>query len=332
MKAMLVSRHGPPDALTLTDLPIPQPGPGEVLVRNRVIGVNFVDTQHRAGLYWPVQLPLVPGVEAAGTVAAVGQDVTDFRVGDRVACAGYMGGIYAEYSLIPQGRLISVPEALPLEQVAACLMQGTTSHVLTHQVHPVKAGDTVLVYAAAGGVGMLLVQMAKRLGATVIGTTSSEEKAAAARSAGADHVVLYAEAGLEDAIVRLTGGQRVHVIYDGVGGTLVERSLPLLRARGHLVEYGQSGGRPMPLDISRLSGITGSNNRGSLSLTWASASDYLTTTQELRSVAQAVFDAVLAGDLRIHIAQTYPLEDAAQAHAALESRAVSGKLLLVVDS
>jgi NADPH2:quinone reductase len=330
MKAMLVTQHGPPEALTLTDLPIPQPGPGEVLVRNRVIGVNFVDTQHRAGLYWPVQLPLVPGVEAAGIVAAVGPNVTDFRVGDRVASAGYMGGIYAEYYLIPQGRLVSVPGDLTLDQAAACLMQGTTAYVLTHQVHSVKAGETVLIYAAAGGVGLLLVQMARRLGATVIGTTSSEEKAGMARWAGADHVVLSTEAGLEEAIMRLTGGQGVHVIIDGVGGTLVQASLPLLRARGHLVEYGQSGGRPMPLDISRLSGITGSHNRGSLTLTWASASDYLASTEDLRTVAQAVFDAVLRGDLRTHVAHTYPLEDAAQAHTALESRTVSGKLLLMV--
>jgi len=331
MKAMLVTQHGPPDALTLTDLPIPQPGPGEVLVRNRVIGVNFVDTQHRVGLYWPVQLPLVPGVETAGTVAAVGQEVTDFQIGDRVASAGYMGGIYAEYSLIPQGRLVPVPDALPLEQADACLMQGTTAHVLTHQVHPVKASEVVLIYAAAGGVGLLLVQMAKQLGATVIGTASSEEKASVARSAGADHVVSSTEVGLGDAILRLTDGEGVHIIYDGVGGTLVESSLGLLRTRGHLVEYGQSGGRPMPLDISRLSGITGSNNRGSLTLTWASAGDYLAATQELRTVAQAVFESVLNGDLRIHIAGTYPLEDAAQAHQALESRAVSGKLLLMVD-
>jgi NADPH2:quinone reductase len=331
MKAMVVSRHGPPDALTLAELPIPEPGPQDVLVRNRIIGVNFVDTQHRAGLYWPILLPLVPGVEAAGTVAAVGREVTDFQVGDRVASAGYMGGIYAEYYLIPQGRLIPVPAALTLEQAAACLMQGTTARVLTHDVHPVTAGDVVLVYAAAGGVGLFLVQMAKRAGATVIGTTSSEEKAVVARRAGADHVLLYSETGLEDAIMRLTGGQGVRVIFDGVGGVLVEASLPLLRARGHLVEYGQSGGRPMPLDISRLSGITGSHNRGSLTLTWASASDYLATTWELRDCARAVFDAVLSGDLRIHIAHTYPLEDAAQAHLALESRAVSGKLLLMVD-
>jgi NADPH2:quinone reductase len=195
----------------------------------------------------------------------------------------------------------------------------------------VKAGEVVLIYAAAGGVGLLLVQMAKQLGATVIGTASSEEKAGVARRVGADHVVSSTEAGLEEAILRLTDGQGVHVIYDGVGGTLVESSLGLLRTRGHLVEYGQSGGRPMPLDISRLSGITGSANRGSLSLTWASAGDYLATTHELRAVAQAVFDAVLSDDLRIHVARTYPLQDAAQAHQALESRAVSGKLLLMVD-
>ncbi len=300
MKAIIVYEHGSPDVLQLRDVPIPEPLPDEVLVHNHFVGVNFVDTQHRAGLYYPVALPLIPGTEASGVVAAVGSDVTDFHVADRVAYAGYMGGNYAEFTRVPHDRLVSVPDAMSLEQAAAGLLQGLTAYVLAHQVYPLQAGEVALIHAAAGGVGLLLVQMAKQLGAIVIGTTSSAQKAL------------------------------LSVVYDGVGGSMFEKSLSVLRTRGYLVAFGLANGRPMPFDISRLSGITGTKNRGSLFVTWASINDYMTTAEHLRACADAVFGAVLRGQLHLHLTGVFPLEQAAQTHLLLESRATSGKMLLKV--
>jgi NADPH2:quinone reductase len=328
MKAVIVFQHGTPDVLTLSEIPIPEPKADEVLVENRFIGVNFVDTQHRAGLYYPVALPLIPGIEAAGVVIEVGREVNDFRVGDRVAYAGYMGGLYAEYTSVPQDRLVPVPPDVSLEQAAACLMTGLTAAILTQSAYAVQQGDFVLIHAAAGGVGSFLIQMAKRAGAVVIGVTSSETKASLATGLGADHTVVYAPGAFEREILSLTHNQGVHVIYDGVGGDRLEANLNVLRARGHLVEFGQAGGRPLPLDITRLSGITGTGNRGSLTITWASAGDYLMETAQLRAYARSLFGAVAAGELRILLAKKYPLQAAAEAHRALESRTVSGKLLL----
>jgi NADPH:quinone reductase len=281
-------------------------------------------------LYYPIQLPIIPGVEAAGVVAAVGSAVTDFRVGDRVAYAGYMGGNYAEYTAVPQDRLVPVPDALPLEQAAASLMQGQTAYVLTHQVYSLKGGEFAVIHAAAGGVGLWLVQMAKQLGAVVVGTTSSILKADAARAAGADHVFLYDDPAIDESVLKLTDGQGVHVVYDGVGGAMFEKSLGLLRTRGYLVEYGQSGGQPLPFDITRLSGITGSQNRGSLFVTWASASDYLTTPEASRTCAEVLFSSMIDGSLQTYITDVFPLEDAPKAHQLLESRTISGKLLLKI--
>jgi NADPH:quinone reductase len=332
MKAIIVYRHGSPDALQLRDVPMPEPLPDEVLIHNHFVGVNFVDTQHRAGLYYPIALPLILGTEASGVVAAVGSDVADFRVADRVAYAGYMGGNYAEYTCVPQGRLVPVPNAMPLEQAAASLLQGLTAYVLAHQVYPLQPDDVALIHAAAGGVGLLLVQMAKQLGAVVIGTTSSTQKALLVSQAGADHVIVHAEADFEDTTMQLTNEQGVSVVYDGVGGSMFEKNVSVLRTRGHLVSFGLANGRPVPLDISRLSGITGTRNRGSLSVTWASVNDYIATAEHLRACADAVFDAVLRGRLRLHIMGVFPLEQAAQTHLLLESRATSGKLLLKVSS
>jgi NADPH2:quinone reductase len=329
MQAVVVAQPGGPEVLMPTTLPLPEPGPAEVLVHNRFVGVNFVDTQHRAGLYYPVVYPLIPGIEAAGVVAAVGATVTDFAVGDRVAYAGYMGGDYAEYTLVPPARLVAVPAAVPLEQAAAGLLQGITALVLARQVYTVQPGDHVLIHAAAGGVGNLLVQIAKQAGAVVIGTTSTAEKAGGVRQAGADHVIVTTPTDFASAIQDLAP-QGVHVVYDGVGGPLFEQNLNVLRARGTLVMFGLAGGHPPPLDISRLSGLTGAPNRGSLFLTWAAASDYIATTAELRSAAAAVFDALVDGRLRLRIAGTYPLAQAAMAHHRLESRTVEGKLLLEV--
>ena len=330
MKAIVIAQHGAPEVLQLSDVPIPEPRPDEALVQNHVVGVNFVDTQHRAGLYYPIALPLIPGTEASGIVAAVGAQVTDFHVGDRVAYAGYMGGNYAEYTAVPQDRLVPVPDALSFDQAAASLLQGLTAYVLTHQVYTVQPGDHVLIHAAAGGVGSLLVQMAKQLGAVVIGTTSSAQKAAIVSQLGADHVIISTDTDVADATLRLTDQQGVHVVYDGVGGPLFEQNVRVLRTRGHLVLFGLSSGQPMPLDVSRLSGITGTNNRGSLSVTFASANDYLTQAEQLRTSAAAVFDAVVRGQLQLRITGVFPLEHAAQAHRLLESRATTGKLLLQV--
>ena len=330
MKAIIVYEHGSPDVLQLRDVPIPEPLPDEVLVHNHFVGVNFVDTQHRAGLYYPVALPLIPGTEASGVVAAVGSDVTDFHVADRVAYAGYMGGNYAEFTRVPHDRLVSVPDAMSLEQAAAGLLQGLTAYVLAHQVYPLQAGEVALIHAAAGGVGLLLVQMAKQLGAIVIGTTSSAQKALLVSQAGADHVIVHTQADFEDTTMQLTNQQGVSVVYDGVGGSMFEKSLSVLRTRGYLVAFGLANGRPMPFDISRLSGITGTKNRGSLFVTWASINDYMTTAEYLRACADAVLGAVLRGQLHLHITGEFPLEQAAQTHLLLDSRATSGKLLLKV--
>lgn len=330
MKAIVVSRHGSPDVLEIRDVPVPEPGPEHVLVHNHYIGVNFVDTQHRSGLYYPVTLPLIPGTEAAGIVAAIGTNVTDFQIGDRVAYAGYMGGNYAEFTSVPQQRLVPVPDALPLDQAAASLLQGLTAYVLTHRVYQVKPGDAVLIHAAAGGVGSLLVQMCKRLGAFVIGITSSAQKASIVSAAGADQVIVSPQEDFEVTTMRLTDEQGVHVVYDGVGGPAFEKNLSVLRACGYLVLFGLASGQPMPLDVSRLSGITGTNNRGSLFVTFASANDYLATTEQLRAYAAVVLDDVSRGHLHLRITGVFPLAEAAEAHALLESRASSGKILLQV--
>ena len=331
MKAYVITAPGAPNTLTLSEQAVPNLRPDEVLVHNQFIGVNFVDTQHRAGLYYPMQCPFIPGVEASGIVTAIGSDVTDFQIGDRVASAGYMGGIYAEYIAIPQNRLVTVPDGLSLEQAAAVLMQGLTAYVLLHDVYALKENETALIHAAAGGVGMILVQMARHLGATVIGTTSSAQKLDFIRQIGAHHALLSTETDFEQAVFDITAQEGVHVVYDGVGGSLVDPSLNVLRQRGVLVEYGQSGGQPQPFDLTRLSGITGSQNRGSLWVTWASSSHYLTSTQALRTAANRLFEMVMQGCVEPHIAGIYPLADAALAHHLLESKATMGKLLLKVE-
>lgn len=330
MKAVMIWQHGSPEVLTVCEVAVPVPQPDQVLVQNHFIGVNFVDTQHRAGGFYPVRLPLIPGIEAAGIVAAVGTEVSDFQVGDRVAYAGYMGGNSAEYTCVPHHRLVAVPMEISLQQAAACLMQGMTAYVLTHDVYRLQANETCLIHAAAGGVGLCLVQMAKRVGACVIGTVSSSAKAHLILERGATHSIVYTQQDFEQIALDLTDGEGVHVVYDGVGGAMCEKSLRVLRSRGHLVEFGQSGGKPPLFDLTQLSGITGSKNRGSLSVTWASASDYLANPTSLRQSAGFVFEQVAAGHLQIHVEQVYSLEQSALAHEALESRRTSGKLLLKV--
>ncbi|MBI1280943.1 MAG: zinc-binding dehydrogenase [Anaerolineaceae bacterium] len=330
MKAVQFDRHGGADVLKVVDIDIPQLGANDVLVHNQAIGVNYVDVQHRQGGYYPVGLPLIPGIEAAGIVEAVGANVRALQAGDRVAYAGYMGGNYAEYTRVPVDKLVPVPDEITFEQAAGGLMQGLTAYVLTQQVYPVKSGDWVLVQAAAGGVGLMLVQLAKAYGATVIGTVSSASKATAARKAGADHIVLYTQEDFHASVMGLTQNEGVHVVYDAVGQTTFEQGMRSLRKRGHMVVYGQtSGSGPLMLDVNRLSGITENSFAGSLTVTWAAASHYIEDHKDLLACARAVFDLMAADRLKIQIAKQLPLNQAADAHRLLESRQVAGKVLLL---
>jgi len=321
MRAIRVHEYGGPEVLRLEDLPIPEPGPGEARVKIAAIGVNFIDIYHRSGQYKGV-LPMTPGMEAAGVVDAVGPEVSDVRVGDRVVYAMRQGA-YAEYAIVPATMLVPVPEGIDLHQAAAVMLQGMTAHYLTHSTYPLRQGEVTLIHAAAGGVGLLLVQIAKRRGARVIGTVSTEEKAALAREAGADDIILYTQEDFSEAVRRLTDGAGVHVVYDSVGKTTFEGSLNCLRPRGYMVLFGQSSGAVPPFDPQVL------NAKGSLFLTRPSLGHYLLTRDELLWRAGDLFAWMAAGELKVRIDATYPLEQAAEAHRALASRATSGKLLLL---
>jgi NADPH:quinone reductase len=329
MQSIVIKAHGGPEVLENQSVPVPQPSAGEVLVQNKAVGVNFVDTQHRAGLYYLVNLPLVPGTEAAGIVTAVGEGVSEFAAGDRVAYAGYMGGVYAQYTVVPVTQLVAVPDNLDFTVAAGGLMQAMTAHALVYEVYPVKRGDCVLVHAAGSGVGLLLVQMAKRRGATIIGAVSSLEKARQAQAVGANYVINYRETALEGEVMRLTDGKGVRVIYDGVSGPDLPKNFDMLQPRGWLVVYGQSGGAAPQIDITRLSGIGGNGNNGSLNLTWATLSEYNRERAALVRRAATVFDWLARGTIKINIAATFPLSQAADAHRLLESRQVAGKLVLL---
>lgn len=318
MRAIVVSATGGPEVLTYTDHPEPEPNPGEVLIDVTAAGVNFIDVYHRMGRY-PLSLPFVPGNEGAGTVAAVGEDVRGVSVGDTVAWANVMGS-YAAKAVVPATQVLSVPEGMTAELAAAVTLQGLTAHYLTHSTYQVKPGDNVLVHAAAGGVGLLLVQIAKLRGARVIGTVSTEEKEELALRAGADDVLRYD--GFADAVRDLTGSG-VHVVYDGVGAPTFDGSLASLRPRGMMVLYGQAGGPVPPVDPQTLA------KGGSLFLTRPSLAPYLATRDELAWRAADIFGWVASGELRVHISRRYPLAEAAQAHRDLETRRTTGKLLLL---
>ncbi|MFF4414677.1 quinone oxidoreductase family protein [Streptosporangium sp. NPDC001559] len=318
MRAIVVSATGGPEVLAYTDHPDPEPNPGEVLVDVAASGVNFIDVYHRIGRY-PLSLPFVPGNEGAGTVAAVGEDVTGLSVGDTVAWAGVMGS-YAARAVVPASQLLTVPEGIDAEQAAAVTLQGLTAHYLTHSTYEVKPGDDVLVHAAAGGVGLLLVQIAKLRGARVIGTVSTEEKETLARQAGADEVLRYD--GFAEAVRDLTGSG-VHVVYDGVGAATFDDSVASLRPRGMMALYGQASGPVPPVDPQVLA------RGGSLFLTRPSLGPYVATRDELAWRASNIFGWVASGDLRVHISARYPLSEAAQAHRDLEARRTTGKLLLL---
>jgi NADPH2:quinone reductase len=323
MKAIRIHSTGGPDALRLDDVPQPTPGPGLTLIQVAAAGVNFIDTYHRAGLY-PLPLPATLGQEGAGTVAGIGPGVADIKVGDRVAWTGVQGS-YAEFVLAPADRLVAVPPALRLEVAAAAMLQGMTAHYLACTTYPLQPGDTCLVHAAAGGVGLALVQIAKLRGAHVIGTVSTEAKAQLARRAGADHVILYEREDFAAEVKRLTQGRGVPVVYDSVGRTTFQRSLDCLARRGLLVLFGQSSGPVTPLDPQVL------NQKGSLFLTRPTLAHYTATRDELVGRATDVFGWLMGGKLDLRIHARYPLERAADAHRDLESRRTAGKLLLVVS-
>jgi NADPH:quinone reductase len=321
MKAIQVQKTGGPEVLTLVDLPIPRPKPNEAIVKIAAVGVNFIDIYVREGRY-PAALPFIDGQEAAGTVTEVGGEVKSVKPGERVAYTGVLGS-YADYAAVPADRLVRVPNGITDQQAAAAMLQGITAHYLVHSTYPLKRGETALIHAAAGGVGLLLVQMAKNIGARVIGTAGSDEKARLARDAGADEVIVYTRQDFEAETKRLTGGKGVEVVYDGVGKSTFEQDLNLLRPRGYLVLFGGASGPVPPFDPIKLS------QKGSLFLTRPSMAHYIATRQELEQRAGDVFSMIAAGKLKLRIEHTYKLEEAQRAHRDLEARKTTGKLLLM---
>jgi NADPH2:quinone reductase len=321
MKAIQVHEPGGPDQLKLVDVPAPVPGSGEALVKIAAIGVNYIDVYFRNGLY-KSGVPIAIGMEAAGVVEALGAGASGVAVGDRVAYAMCRGS-YAEYAAVPAWQLVKVPHGVGLETAAAAMLQGMTAHYLTHSTFQLKPGDTALVHAAAGGTGLLIVQMAKSLGARVYGTTSTEAKAELVKDAGADEVILYSEQDFEAEVKRLTAGRGVDVVYDSVGASTFMQSLNSLRPRGMMVSFGNASGPAPAIEPLLLS------QKGSLFLTRPTLANYSATPEELQWRAGDVLNWIASGKLKIRVHQTYLLEEAAEAHRDLESRATSGKLLLI---
>lgn len=320
MQAIQVTQVGGPEVLTPTELPVPSPKPNEAIVQIKASGVNFIDVYFREGRY-PAPLPFVDGQEAAGVVTEVGSEVTDVKPGDRVAYTSSLGS-YAEYAAVPTNRLVKIPDELDFDQAAAAMLQGMTAHYLINSSYPLKQGETALIHAAAGGVGLLLVQMANKIGARVIATAGTPEKAQLARDAGADECIIYTEADFEAETKRLTDGKGVHVVYDGVGKATFDKDLEVLRPRGYLVLFGGSSGAVPPFDLIKLS------QKGSLFITRPTLGHYTITREELEWRANDVLQAIVRGDLKLRIHKVYPLADAAQAHRDLEGRKTTGKLLL----
>jgi NADPH:quinone reductase len=320
MKAIRIHATGGREKMVYEDVPMPSPAKGQALVKIHSIGLNFIDVYFRTGLY-KAALPFTPGMEAAGTVESVGEGVDLVKSGDRVAYALALGA-YAEYALVNASSLVPLPENLDFDSAAAVMLQGLTAHYLTHSTFPLKKGETVLLHAAAGGVGLLLIQIAKYIGATVIGTVSTGEKAALARDAGADHVIVYTRDDFEPEVRRITGGDGVHVVYDSVGRTTFEKSLNCLKRRGMLVLFGQSSGTVSPVDPGIL------NAKGSLYITRPGLAHYTATREELMWRAGDILKWVSEKSLKVHIDHIYALKEAAQAHESLEERKTVGKVLL----
>jgi NADPH:quinone reductase len=321
MKAIRIASFGGPEVLRLEDVPVLSPRSGQVLVKVEAAGLNYIDTYHRTGHY-PNALPFTPGLEGVGTVAALGPDVTGLRQGDRVAWASALGS-YAEQLIAPAAQLVMVPAGIEPRAAAAVMLQGMTAHYLSEAAYPLKAGDTCLVHAAAGGVGLLLVQMAKARGARVFGTVSTDEKAALARGAGADEVILYTKQDFLAEVKRLTGGRGLQVVYDSVGQSTFEKSLDCLAPRGMLVLFGQSSGPVPPFSPGLLA------SKGSLFLTRPTLFHYVADRPSLEARAAAVLGALAAGRLKVRIERTFPLAEAAEAHRTLEGRKTTGKVLLL---
>src|SRR5580765_3616057 len=321
MKAIQVKRTGGPEVLELADLAVPEAKGNEAVVKIAASGVNFIDVYYREGRYKAV-LPFVPGQEGAGQITSVGPDVKQLKVGDRVAYTAIMGS-YAEYATVPEDRRVKIPRGVNYQQAAAAMLQGMTAHYLSHDTYPLKKGETALVHAAAGGVGLLLVQMAKNIGARVIGTVSTEEKAKLAREAGADEIILYTQSDFEIETRKLTDGHGVDVVYDSVGKTTFEKGLNVLRPRGCMVLFGGSSGAVPPFDLIQLS------QKGSLYVTRPTLAHYIATSEDLERRSSDVFGMIAAGKLKLRIEHSYPLKAAAQAHRDLEGRKTTGKLLLL---
>jgi NADPH:quinone reductase len=321
MNAVRVHQSGGPEVLRFEEVPTSSPGPAEALVRLEAVGINFVDIYQREGVY-KMALPFTAGSEAAGVVEAAGSNVSDLRPGDRVAYAGVLGA-YATYAVVPAARLVKLPPGVDPRTAAAAMLQGMTAHYLTHSTYPLGPADTLLLHAAAGGVGLLLTQIAKMRGARVIGTVSTEAKAALARQAGADEVILYTQQDFETATKRLTGGRGVQVVYDSVGKTTFEKSMNCLAPRGYLVTFGQASGPVPPVETEQL------NQKGSLFLTRPTMRDYVATREELTKRAGDVLGWIAAGRLKVRIDRTFPLAQAADAHRALAGRGTAGKVLLL---
>jgi NADPH:quinone reductase len=321
MRAIQVKQVGGPEAMEVAELPVPQPKANEAVVKLAASGVNFIDVYFREGRY-KAPLPFVPGQEGAGVVTAAGAEAKSVKVGDRVAWTGLLGS-YAEYAAVPTDRLVPIPQGVSEREAAAVMLQGMTAHYLSHDTYPLKKGETALVHAAAGGVGLLLVQMAHNIGARVIATVSTEEKANLARGAGADEVILYTQADFEAETKRLTAGKGVDVVYDSVGKTTFEKGLNVLRPRGMMVLFGGSSGAVPPFDLVALS------QKGSLYVTRPTVGHYIATREELVARSGAVFGMMAAGKLKLRIEHTYPLAEAQRAQRDLEGRKTTGKLLLI---
>ena len=320
--AIRVHEHGGPEVLRWEEVTVGEPGPGQIRLRQEAAGLNFIDVYHRTGLY-PQEMPFTPGVEGAGRVEAVGPEVTDLKVGDRVAYGGPIGG-YAEVRLIEAAKVVKLPDAISSEQAAAMMLQGMTAEMLLRRVYPVKAGDTILIHAAAGGVGLIVCQWAKALGATVIGTVGSDEKAELARAHGCNHPIVYSRQDFVAEVDRITGGEKLPVVYDSVGKDTFLKSLDCLRPRGMMVGFGNASGAPDPIAPNILA------QKGSLFLTRPTLYNYTAIREELQGSADALFAMVESGKMKVEVKQRFALRDAAEAHRALEARQTTGSTVLTI--
>ena len=320
--AIRVHQPGGPEVLRWEEVEVVEPGPGQVRLRQEAAGLNFIDVYHRTGLY-PQKTPFTPGVEGAGIIDAVGSDVSGLKVGDHVAYAGQIGG-YAEERLIDAGRVVKLPDGISSEQAAAAMLQGLTAHMLLFGVHRVQKGETILIHAAAGGVGLIVCQWAKALGAIVIGTVGSDEKAELARTHGCDHPIVYTRQDFAEEVSRITNGDKLPVVYDSIGRDTFTKSLDCLRRRGLMVSFGNASGPVDPFAPAVLA------QKGSLFLTRPTVNDYVATREELERAAKDLFDVVSSGAVKIEVKQRFELKDAAEAHRALEARKTTGSTILTI--